>query len=331
MKKEFSLLFLVLLLVACDNSIDNSELPQTPSTLMELKYPSGMGHSDNGINGLLGYGYDLTGFCDTISVKNKIFSTFLTDHIVHAKPYATFPILVSAENFNELLNKFSNTSTISQSSEALSQHINSLLKLARDSNNFDANDAFTYYAITYIQSQSVYFINPDYQQYLSPEFNEDVDNLSPKELVAKYGTHVIIEFSTGTKFEVLYHCRFSKPISGDECKNLFLTRMKEFTAATPGIIATPDTKTKNLPQQEEFIYNSLGSRKKMCGIIHSTNYNPDSIRLDVSSLFADENIKTQFIAIGSNGLLPIYDLINNETKKQEVKSYIEKYLTTQAD
>ena len=63
-------------------------------------------------------------------------------------------------------------------------------------------------------------------------------------------------------------------------------------------------------------------------MITSTDSNPDSIRVDLNSVFNGSNIKPQFIAIGQDGIIPIYELVSDETKKQEVKTYIEKYMTT---
>jgi hypothetical protein len=150
----------------------------------------------------------------------------------------------------------------------------------------------------------------------------------------KYGTHVITNYFNGTKFEALYRCKFS-PINGfisysngDVCEDLFINRMGEFTGGIFGIFKNPiNTNTQKGQTDEQLIYNSIGSKNKICGMINTTDYNPDSIQFNAGSVFGEGNIKTQFIKIGSNGIIPIYELINDENKKQEVKVYIEGYLT----
>lgn len=327
MKKLISLLLLLSLLVSCNGPIDNPDnSQQTPSTIIELTYPTGIGTSGDTIKGLLGYGYDITGFCDTISVKAKVFDSLPSGNIYLDHPNSTFPTLVNGGSFEELLNKINYPNIITGSGEALTQHLKSLLKLA-DKDSIDYNYAFTYYAITWINLHRAFFTVSDNQQYLTSDFKKDVVTLTPEELVSKYGTHVLTDLFSGTKFEVLYRCKLGNLTSGDACENLFYNRMKEFVGGTPGIYKDINTNTKYSQKDEQLIYNSIGSRKKLCGVINATDDNPDSIRLDVNSVFDDNNIKTQFITIGPDGILPIYELINDATKKQEVKTYIENYMS----
>lgn len=327
MKKNFFLLLLVIILASCNDQIDNTELEPIASSTFQMNYPMGMGSSGDTINGLLGYGYDVTGFCDTISVKAKVFDTLPDYNKFYGNPNSTFQTLVNGASFEELVSKISNPYFSLGSAEVFSQHLKSLLKLTNNSNSVDSNYAFTYYAITYINSHRKFYTNSDNQQYLSTAFKDDVVTLSPQELISKYGTHVITDLYTGTKFEVLYGCKFSKPTSGTICENMFYNRMKEFIGGTPGISNDFDTNTKYSQSDEVLIYNSIGSREKLCGVIYTTDYNPESIQLNISSIFNEENLNTQFITVGTDGILPIYELINNESKKQEVKGYIENYMS----
>lgn len=328
MKKEFLLLFLVLIFAACNDQVDKTDLQPLASTAIELTYPSGIGTSGDTINGLLGYGYDASGLCDTISVKAKVFATLPIYGLYLDHPNSTFPTLVSGSTFNELLTKIRNPYIIRGSGEILTQHLKSLMKLANVSDSINSNYAYTYYACTYINLHRSFYPDADNQRYLSSDFKNDIVTLTANEIVSKYGTHVITNLFNGTKFEVLYRCKFSSPTNGTVCEDLFYNRMKEFMGGIFGIYKEIDTNTKHFQSGEQLIYNSIGSRKKISGIINVTDYNPDSIRLNIGSIFDKENIKTQFVTIGSDGILPIYELINDETKKQEVKLYIEKYMPT---
>ena len=77
-------------------------------------------------------------------------------------------------------------------------------------------------------------------------------------------------------------------------------------------------------ETEKLICNSIGSLHKISTCISATDHNPDSISIDLTSVFSAENFRPALIQIDENGLLPIYELINDETKKAEVKEYIEK-------
>jgi len=204
--------------------------------------------------------------------------------------------------------------------------LKSLLKLAKI-DSINPNDAFTYYATTYYNSHRSLFYGADIQNYLTPGFKNDIVSLTAQGLVAKYGTHVLTNVFTGTRFEVLYRCRFTNYASISSCEQLFYNRMKEYTGGTAGIITDINTNTKLSQTDEQLIYNSSGSRKKLCGIINASDYNPDSIGVDVGQIFNSKNIKTQFISVGPDGILPLYELISDATKKQEVKAYIEKYMS----
>jgi|GEM_PF-1447876 len=329
MKKQFSLLLVLSFLMSCNDQIEKKELQLLPSSSIELTYPSEKGTSGDTINGLLGYGYDVTGFCDTVSVRAKIFDSLPKNDIGFDYPNVTFPTLINGGSFEELLNKINNPNISSESGIALTLHVKSLMKLALKSDSIDPQYAYTYYALNHYVGHCKFYYWSESQKYISDNFKNDVVTLSTKELVSKYGTHVLTEVFSGIKFEVLYRCKFDNPHRGSDCEQLFYTRMKAYIGGTAGIINYNNNNTTQLSQtSEQLIYNSIGSRKKLCGMINASDYNPTNIQLDINPIFSKENVKTQFISIGNDGILPIYELISNETKKQEVKAYIEKYIST---
>lgn len=333
MKKHYYLLLLLPFFFSCSDQNSNPELqssPDTsllPSTSISFLYPTGTGTSGETKNGLLGYGYDATGFCDTISVRAKVFESLPGGDIYFGNPSTVSPTIVNGNSFTELINKINLPYSITGSGTALTFHLKSLLKLAYNSDSIAPDYAYTYYAMTYYNSHNTYHYGSDSQQYLSSEFKSDVVAFTPKELVSKYGTHVLMDVYSGTKFEVLYRCKFADYHSGSDCEELFYNRMNEYIGGTPGIVNYNKPTTKFSQTDEQLIYNSQGSRIKLCGLIHATDNNSDSIRLNINSLFSDKNIKTQFILIGTDGILPLYELINDETKKLAIKAYIERYMS----
>ena len=289
----------------------------------------GIGSSGDTINGLLGYGYDATGFCDTISVRAKVLENLPKGDLSIGNPSTTFPVLVSGADFAQFLGAINYSYNVNDCGAMLTSHLKSLMKLATKSDTIDSKSAYVYNAITYYNSHSYYFYGADTKNYVTSDFKKDVLALTASELVAKYGTHVLTNVFGGTKFEVLYRFKSDSYFSEAVAKEYFQARMNEYIGGIPFYIETGIAPvTKKIKTDEQFIYNSIGSRKKLCGVITSTDYNPDSIRVDLNSVFNGSNIKPQFIAIGENGIIPIYELISDETKKQEVKAYIEKYMTT---
>jgi len=330
MKKNYCLLLLlVIILASCKNNEPVLDLPIPPTTSTELTYPLGIGSSGDTINGLIGYGYDATGFCDTISVRAKVLENLSIGDLSIGKPSTTFPTLVSGSDYAHFLVSINNPYFVNEYGAMLASHLRSLLKLATKSDTIDSKSAYVYYAITYYNSHRGYFYGPDTKNYLTSDFKRDVLALSANELVAKYGTHVLTNVFGGTKFEVLYRFKSDNYFNEDVAREYFQARMKENIGGIPFYIKTDIAAvTTKIKTDEQFIYNSIGSRKKLCGMVTSTDSNPDSIKVDINPVFNKSYIKPQFIAIGEDGILPIYELISDETKKQEVKAYIEKYMTT---
>jgi len=329
MKKLSYLLVLILLQISCNNQQVVEVFQPLPSSKVDLVYPIGVGSSGDKTLGLLGYGYDATGFCDTISVRAKVLENLPKGDLSIGNPSTTFPVLVSGADFAQFLGVINYPYNVNDCGAMLASHLKSLLKLANKSDSIDSKSAYVYNAITYYNSHSGYFYGADTKNYVTSDFKEDVIALTASELVAKYGTHVLTNVFGGTKFEVLYRFKSDNYFSEAVAKEYFQARMKEYIGGIPFYIETGiGAVTKKIKTDEQFIYNSIGSRKKLCGVITSTDSNPDSIKVDLNSVFNGSNIKPQFIAIGQNGIIPIYELISDETKKQEVKTYIEKYLTT---
>lgn len=326
MKKTLFLL-IVTLFVSCINQDEKTELEPIASSSFTLNYPSNIGTSGDSINGLLGYGYDASGFCDTISVKAKIFDSLPVSRLYFGHPSTTFPTLINGADFNELLSKLNYANGYSGSVEALTQHLKSLIKLANNSDSIESGYAYTYYAITSIATHKALFTSKEDYTYLTTEFKNDVNSLTPKEIVSKYGTHVLTDLFSGAKFEVLYRCKFKNTTGGDVCENLFYNRMKEFAGGTQYIYKVIDSNTKLYQTNEELIYNSIGLKNKMCGVINVTDYNPNGVYLNMSELFTKDNYKSQFNEIGADGIFPIYEFITDATKSQEVKTYIDEYLS----
>lgn len=325
MKKELLSLLLLFIMVSCNDQKEPIEKAKTPCSVVQLSYPQSAGTSGNGEYGLLGFGYDATGYRDTLSVKAKVVISFPTNTLYTDHPNTSFPTILSGSNFKELSERVNAPFHCGQ---LFSKHLEALLKLANASEAINAGYAFTYYSLSGYTAHYSFYTHADIISCLNPEFKQDITSMSAQQIVEKYGTHVLQDIFQGFRFEILYFCKSGTqyPIYGDVCEDLFYKRMLQFMGGTPMILRSTSKDLVTPPVDEKMIYNSIGSSKKMCAIINATDYNPDSIRIDAASAFKNENIKYQFAAIGSSGLLPLYDLITDEAKKQEVKTYIEKLL-----
>jgi hypothetical protein len=318
MKTIFPLI-LVILLFSCKKS--DTLTPK--STLTELAYPTSSGNSGDTLTGVLGYGYDATGICDTLSIRAKILNLNQTGDLVTGKYLSGSSELLSGYSFDDFLNNlYKYPNKISDSKTAILSHIRSLLKLAYKSDSIDINYAYAYYSKKYFYSGSCYYINYlKLDSEITSNFKSDIKILSPEKIVQKYGTHVLTDVVIGTKLEVLYRCDLNS-VDAEGVEQGLYKRMKQYFGATLGTIKSENYTLKN----EQLIYNTIGSKTKLFGIINATDYNPDNIHFNIDSIFGN-NMEFQFISIKPDGLVPIYDLINDSVKKQELKNYINLYIS----
>ena len=235
--------------------------------------------------------------------------------------------LVSGNSFIEMTEKFWNYSLADNDSLALVQHLRSLLKLAYNTPVPKSGYAFVYYSANIIQTHDKFwYLTSQLPSLTTSEFKNDVTSLSTENLISKYGTHVLTDFFSGTMLEVLYSGDFGGYVSEYDLYQTFLKRMRQFFGTAPFIL-TETIDTGTTPTDEQMIYNTIGSKLKACGLINATDYNPDNIYFNAVEPFGN-NLKTQFVKIGIDGIVPLYDLITDPVKKEEVKKYINNYLVT---
>lgn len=313
------------------NEITSGELHSTPSKLTTLTALTLSGSSGDKSTSLLGYGFDASGFCDATSAREKIIDVHLAEDRVdigYWNASGSGP-LISKKNYSDLI-AYLNESGQEQGYTRVG-HLESLLNLAYNSNTIDPKYFLIYFYTGYTKGKYSFNItSSDCTNLLTNNFKNDIASLSPKSLVEKYGTDVLTQFEFGHRFEVLYKClpKVSKDkIDSDYYYYLieqrFSQRMNEFFGCTYGLYI-PE-RFDNIVSDEQLIFNTIGGKTKNCGLIEITDNNKDKVFVDVySNLFKDEDY--QLISIPNNGTIPIYELVSDPIKQQELKTYIGNYI-----
>jgi len=175
----------------------------------------------------------------------------------------------------------------------------------------------------YIYSE--YFVEVRYEAHrfspmrelFSDEFIQALQNNSPAEIVKDYGTHYLATIIMGAKSQILYRTETNNPDRLASSKHgLEVARHNIFNpldAVVDKYIAEG-----NYNQQVSFRVKG-GDHSKL----HLSEIN-GMTRVDTREWLAsisEENAEMIDIFV-----LPIYDLVSNETKQQELKNYIEKYI-----
>lgn len=315
--KKISLFFVLLIvLFSCEK-----EESEPITTLTELNYPIGMGTSGDKTFSVVGYGFDATGLCDTISVKAKIAEIPESDYLyLYGWPRESGSELVSDRSLTNLLGNLNNL--------PFKSHISNLLNIATNT----SKDVHVVYYSSYWKYFFVHILVPEnsIKPYLTSNFKDDIISLSTSELVLKYGTHVLASIDTGIKFEIIYTCQSNKYTSDYDLEQQFLKRLKQLIGGTPYIIPS-EYKCKSSYFDEKVIYNTIGSKNKLVGLINVTDNNSDGIGIDYNSIFIGEETDLKFLDIWSHdGMVSLDNFINDPIKKQEVKEYIEAYIDSKS-
>lgn len=327
MKNYLLYLLIPVFFISCNNG--NDPLPTdkklSESTLTRLEYSNGVKISGDDSTSFLGYGYDATGLCDSISVRGKVLDmSLISCQLAHAN--TAFSKMISANNFSELSLKVLNSNVTAESGIALSSHLRSLLKLAYKTDLMDSKYSFAYYSCNAISPHFYFYASyTEMEKAFCPVFKQDIVSLSAQELVSKYGTHILTNIFLGKRFEVLYRCESPSYI---DAEHGLYKRMQQFCGGIFGIYASEYEKPL-LNSNEQMIYNTVGLNPKQCGVIQTTDNNSDSIALNIYSSF-NADLNYNFVSVGENGLTPLYDLISDPLKKQEMKTYIETYIASKS-
>lgn len=216
---------------------------------------------------------------------------------------------------------------VQESSIAFLSHFKSLLKAATNCDSIDKDCAYAYYSFLEINSVAHYYINSlDVESELTSRFKDDIIALTPEKLVAKYGTHAIIDASRGSKFEVLYKCNTIGKVDREYIMNALYECIDENFGREPIIPFNESCKRRSLLRSEQIVFNTLGFSKKLFGLIYVNRNHSSNLLIDLNKINTD-NSKYQFVQIGKDGLIPLYDLISDSTKQQDLKNYLKLYLS----
>jgi len=323
--KIFYLAIISILILSCNR--DDEKDPEPASTLTELNYPSGQGYSGNDVSSVIGYGYDATGLCDTLSIKSKVFNiNFPQNLLILPIYYSGSKNLIGGYNYYDFLRNIKKYPyRINEPTYSFISHINNLLNIASGSEVIENDCAYAYYSYDRIEREIKYsaLLN-EMKSGLTDEFNNDINTLSSQEIINKYGTHVVLSALIGAKFEVIYKCNLNNvELNGEEVFNLLYKRMNDFFGEMPGYYSEQEENYS--PSNEQHIFNSIGYAKKSFGIINATNNNSNGIFIDLNTALS--NPKYQFVSIDIDGLVPLYEMIDDLIKKEELKTYIQSLIT----
>jgi hypothetical protein len=159
------------------------------------------------------------------------------------------------------------------------------------------------------------------KDYLTPEFKSDVQNLTPENLVKKYGTHILSGVTLGAKFNVYYQ---AKSAGSDKLHSSivgFTYALKQVFGVSSGFLDPLKPADINAVSEPKLVYEAIGGDPSK---VNRTVANGKTlIRFNewVSTCTEDKALFTNIVSMSH-----LYELIDDPTKKAEIKDYITSYI-----
>lgn len=341
-KKLFWLISLMLSFYSCSKM---EELPIDSLSSSSNKITTRS--AGDGIYDILGYGYDITEeYMGENSTKLRVLdvATFVKENDGRFEnPF----IGVIDQKVNAGEDTYSFIKDIITSSN-LSGSVGSMGKNDKDSGffsgtistGFKSNTKYSYsskYSFAraeVLKKQRKYILNSDLntlKKYLSPVFVEDLNRYSPDKIVEIYGTHVLTNIIVGGKYVAYYKSAILEENDRNE-KTKTVSAGAKVNLSKIGLDANGTWSKSEITEQNkknskwECYIKSIGGSTSGTTITLSPTQGPTfTINLGDWSKSVDDQHST-LLDVDWNATYPIYELISDPLKKQEIKDAVLKYI-----
>lgn len=163
---------------------------------------------------------------------------------------------------------------------------------------------------------------------LKTEFLNDLNSLTPSQLINKYGTHVLIKFDIGGKLRLNFQGRTVHQQRKEIAQYEVSQGAKDIFNLGSG--GSNSTTNSNKVSNYTLAYKTHGGNPAF-GLIGSITLGQPTTQISLTSWQNSININNAVLVdIYQNGLIPIQDLIDDPIKKEEIRGFIEQYLLTRA-
>lgn len=342
------------LLLLCYSCTENEDVPTTPSTTPPATPSPGkvtISTDNSGTFDVLGLGYDITEeYMGENSTRSKVIdvATFKQDNpgrfdnpfvgVFDQKVY-------TGKDYNSFLNdllinsKFAgSTASMGMGEEAVEAGFFSgnLGTGFNSEKEYSYSSKYSFARAEVFKKQRKYYLNTDVetlQNYLSSEFLEDLGRLPADEIVKMYGTHVLTNATVGGKYIAYYKSEVVNTNSESE-KETIVKAGVNYILSQIGVglygILNKDEITKlntNNSNWECHIKSIGGSTSKELIVEMPDQEPPFIVQYGEWTKSVDDEL-SRLVDVNWDATYPIYDLISNPAKKQEIKEAVLKYIAS---
>lgn len=174
------------------------------------------------------------------------------------------------------------------------------------------------------------------QNYLTPEFQADIQTKTPEQIIAMYGTHVYTDIYTGGSIKFIYKANIKNTTKDGSAA--YGAQLKVGAATGTNLSLSSNTSisaslTSDF-QLESMSYKSVGGASGMTvfgtwtqtsGVSTPINFNQWSTTVKKS-----EPNSLQLIDIGEKSLIAIYELVADPAKKAALKTAVDNHILSKS-
>lgn len=273
--------------------------------------------------GILGYGYDITGFLDSTSVRAKVVEDLNLGHFVKSNPrMSAWGMGKTAYSYDDFI---LGLNYIDATAHRITQKFNfiSMFKQAFLNEDVDLNSIILYNSS--ITAELDMRVSATLSLNVTTKsFQKDVVELDATKIVEKYGTHIIFEYLCGQRYDFIYIIGADKYNHNIDIDNYLSFKVNDLRNAKSTVT---EIKTGFEHAKEFYVFNYSGTKQKSFGMVTMGDENSSEIKTYFEGINYSNNNNISKI----NKLEPIYSFIDDENKKLEVKKYIEEYMQMAVD
>ncbi len=324
--KFFSSIFLAVLFIA---SCKKQEIINDKETFPSKKIISETKSAGDGVYDLLGFGYDVT--------KEFGNSSSATFEVIDINRFvADYPSRITPDLSKTSYGQLASGGNIESYSRSLSANITSTATFkvftgtitGAYSNTATSSSKYLYGSYSHIAQQKRWKLNSPsniLKDYLNQDFILDLENSSAQYVVQKYGTHVLLDIKLGGKLEILYQSETSKSnrdIAASAGINLGVDKLFNISR---NVSYNSTDASENFSQNLNYKTHGGDPTTNLFGqITLGENTLP---KIDITEWLNSLTLENaELVDIGQDGLIPIYELIDDFDKRIELENYVNQYM-----
>lgn len=340
MKKSYYLLGFLLLFYSCSEIED---LPNVESSVSNVTTRA----AGDGVYDVLGYGYDITDdYMGENSTRLKILDV---EAFVKANPNRfdkQFSGVIDQRCFagadaQSFLSQIITDTNFSGSVGSLPEKKDkegffsgTITTGFKTSSKYFYSSKYSFARAEVFKKQRRYLLNTDIEtlsKYLLSSFVEDLNKYSADKIVEMYGTHVLTNITVGGKYTAYYKSAIIEENSSTE-KTEIVSAGAKYNLSNIGLDAHGSWSKTEVEERNkknsnwECYIKALGGSTSGTTITLAPEQGPSfSINLGAWTESVDDQ-HSRLFDVNWNATYPIYDLISDPIKKQEMKEAVFRYI-----